>query len=93
MVKAVFCHGARPMRIPAMFLRHPALRVLASLAAVALVVMLAAAGFVIGVATLVVLAAIAGWRRWRQRRASAATIIEGEFAVIPRRRTALPRAD
>ncbi|WHZ19724.1 MAG: hypothetical protein OJF55_001873 [Rhodanobacteraceae bacterium] len=74
--------------------RHPLLRALAVVTGAVLLAGLAAAGLLIGAATVAVAALVMLIRRWlnaRNPRTSDPGIIEGEFTVVPR--SSLPRVD
>lgn len=73
--------------------RHPLLRALALILAVVLAVGLLVTGLLLGAAVIATTACVLLVRRWLQRRRARkaeADIIEGEFTVVSRGRTALP---
>ncbi len=73
--------------------QHPVLRALALILAMVLAVGLLVTGLLLGAAVIATTACVLLVRRWLQRRRSRkaeAEIIEGEFTVVPRSRSALP---
>jgi hypothetical protein len=90
---------AGPMRIRTLSFRlprHPLLRVLMLLCGVVLLVGLVTVGFLVGAAVLAVATVTMLVRRWlhsHRRAPRNPDIIEGEFTVVPRPRTALPRTE
>lgn len=76
---------------------HPLLRALALTGIAVVLIGLLTVGLVVGATVLAAAALVLAFRRWRARRGARnnpdPSIIEGEFTVVPRPRTGLPRPE